>query len=138
MRWLEAELRAIGPAARTIDVVVHHGTEACLVGAARHVTVRVDDKAQALTLPCYPKGSRDWVIQAPSPSYSAAGVLVTDGTHVVSVRDDDTGHEDSEVVAVPHIEIESGTLAVGAHVDAWVDKDGTVVHGPTAVRVPGL
>lgn len=137
-RAFESELKKLGPAALTIDVVVHHGTESCLVGDARHVTVRIDAEVRTLTLPCYPKGSREWTIQAPAPTYPAASVVVAQGSHRVSVRDDDTGHEDFEELAVPHIELESGVLTVGAYVDAWVDKDATVVRGPTAVRVPGL
>ncbi len=119
-------------------MVVHHGTEACLKGSVRHVTVRIDDQVRTLELPCSPNGSRDVVIRAPAPSYAAPGVVVAQGSHRVTVRDEDTGHEDFEELVVPHIEIESGMLTVGAHVDAWVDKESTVVRGPRATRVPGL
>lgn len=132
---IEELTRALGDEGRTIDVVLYGSTQPCRVGDARHYSVTVDDGApRPVSLPCY-RDSKQVVIIAPPPGYDGGDYVVSEGTHTVIVKDEDTGLQDHETFSVPHVEVDG---MVGNHVDAWVGEDGVSVRGPTALRAPRL
>jgi hypothetical protein len=135
---LGEELESAGPDVRTIDVVVYSQEEECIQGDARHFQVEVDDKKEPFDIGCHAPKSTNITIMAPTPGYDVGSFVVDAGDHTVRVVDLDTHHEDGERMSVPHVEWDGRELEVGNHVDAYVDKDGVHVAGPSVMRMPRL